>query len=88
MTCCPLRCDSCRDLQNTRRVEECTTVACQSRPFPWILEENNKLDMTIEYERLGEELGKRVFLMHIFLKKSSANIQAVATTSQRLSKVF
>ena len=44
--------------------------------------------MTIEYERLGEELGKRVFLMHIFLKKSSANIQAVATTSQRLSKVF
>lgn len=88
MTCCSLRCDSCRDLQKTRRVEEYTITACQSRPFPFISEENKKPDMTIKWERLGEELGDKVFLMWILLKKSSTDIQTAATTSQRLFKAF
>ena len=74
MTCCPTRCDSCKDLQKTRRVEEWTIAVCWSKLFPWILEEDEELDMTIEYDRLGGELGNRVFLTCILLEKSSAVI--------------
>ena len=44
--------------------------------------------MTIEYKRLGREPEDKVFLTYILLKKFSADIWAVATTSQRLSKAF
>ena len=44
--------------------------------------------MTMECEKLGGELSDKVFLTYILLKKSSANIQAIATTFQRLSEAF
>jgi len=44
--------------------------------------------MTIEYERLGGELRDKMFLIYILLEKFSINIQAVATTSQRLFEAF
>ena len=53
----------------------------QSGPFSWISEENKKLNMTIEYKRLDKELGNSVFLIHIILEKSPANIQVITTTS-------
>ena len=55
-------------------MEEWTIAVCWSKLFPWILEEDEELDMTIEYERLGGELGNRVFLTCILLEKSSADI--------------
>ena len=48
-------------------------AAYQSRPFPQILEEDEKLDMTIECKRLSIELGDRVFLTCIFPEKLSTN---------------
>jgi len=44
--------------------------------------------MTIEWVKLGRELKDRVFLTCILLEKSSADIWAIATTFQKLSKVF
>ena len=44
--------------------------------------------MTMECEKLGGELSDKVFLTCILVKKSSADIQAAATTSQRLSEAF
>jgi len=38
------------------------------------LEENEKLDMTIDSKKLGGELGDRVFLIHIFPEKFFADI--------------
>lgn len=92
ITCCLPKYDSCRDIQKAefkaRRVEEYMIGIYQSGPFSWISKENKKLNMTIEYKRLDKELGNRVFLIHIILEKSPANIQVITTTSQRLSKVF
>ena len=65
MTYCPLRYDGYKNFQEARRMEEQTIVVCQSRPFPQILKEAEKLDMTMEYERLGGELEDRMFLIHI-----------------------
>ena len=69
-------------------MEEHTISACQSKPFSWILEENEEPDIIIEYKRLGGKLRDRVFLTCILLEKSSADIQATATTFQRLSETF
>jgi len=55
-------------------VEEQTIAVCWSRPFSWVSEEDEELDMTIEYERLGREPEDRMFLTYIFLEKFSANI--------------
>ena len=88
MTCCSPRCDGYKDFWKIRRVEEQTIAVCWSRLFPWVSEEDEELDMTIEYERLGGEPEDRMFLMYIFLEKFSANIWAAATTSQRLSETF
>jgi len=55
-------------------VEKWTILAYWSILFPQILEENEKLDMTIDSKKLGGEPGDKVFLTHIFLEKSSANI--------------
>ena len=74
MMCCPPRYNSCKDLQRRRIVEEHTIAACQSGPFPQILEENEELDIKIECERLGRKLGDNMFLIYIFLEKFSANI--------------
>lgn len=69
-------------------MEEQTIAACQSEPFSWILKEDEEPDITIEYARLGRELEDKVFLICILLERSSSDIQATATTSQRLSKAF
>ncbi len=61
MTYCPLRYDGYKNFQEARRMEEQTIVVCQSRLFPQILKEAEKLDMTMEYERLGGELQDRMF---------------------------
>ena len=70
----PLRYNDYRNFQKTRKVEEQTIAICQSEPFPQILEENEESYMTIEYIRLGRELEDKVFLIYIFLEKSSADI--------------
>jgi len=44
--------------------------------------------MTMECEKLGGELSDKVFLTCILLNKSSADIQAAAITSERLSEAF
>ena len=85
---CFLRCNSCKDLQKARKMEKQTIAACQSEPFFWILKEDEEPDMTIEYARLGRELGDKVFLTCILLERFSSDIQATATTFQRLSKAF
>jgi len=52
------------------------------------LKEDEKPDITIEYKRLGGKLRDKVFLTHILLEKSFADVQAASTTFQRLSKAF
>jgi len=41
-------------------VEGWTIAAYQSGPFPWVPEEDEELDITIEYEKPGRKLGDRV----------------------------
>jgi len=85
MMYCPSRYKDCRDLQKVEvkeeRVEEHTIGACQSISFSWILEEEEKPDITMECKKLGGEPGNRVFLTFIFPERLSANTQATATTS-------
>lgn len=74
MIYCSPRYNGCRNIQKTRRVEEWTILAYWSRLFPQILEENEKLDMTIDSKKLGGEPGDKVFLIYIFSEKFFADI--------------
>lgn len=55
-------------------MKEQTIAVCWSRPFLWVSEEDEELDMTIEYKRLGREPEDRMFLTFTFLEKFSADI--------------
>jgi len=90
MTRCPLRCEGGRALwkEQTRqkRIELQALRSCHDRPTPLLQEESESEEEPLQMHHPSWELRDRLFLTCLLLEPDQVDLQAMATTSQRLAK--
>jgi len=90
MTCCPLRCEGGRALQKEqtcqKRIELQALRSCHNGPTPLFQEELELEDTPLPMYCPDWEPGDWLFLTHIFLELTQADLWATATTSQHLAE--
>ena len=90
MTRCPLQCERGRALQkeqtHQKRIELRALRSCRDGPTPLFQKELELEDTPPPTYCSDWEPGDRLFLTHVFLELTQANLQAMAMTSQRLGE--
>jgi len=88
MTYCPLRCEGGRALRREqtrqKRIELRALRSCRDRPTPLLQEESESEEESLQTHYPSWELGDRLFLTRLLPEPDQVDLQATATTSQRL----
>jgi len=90
MTRCPLRCERGHALQKEqtrqKRAELRALRSCHDRPIPLLQEESESEEEPPQTHYPSWELGDRLFLTRLLPEPNQVELQAAATTSQRLAE--
>jgi len=88
MTHCPLRCEGGRALRKEqtrqKRIELRALRSCCDRPTPLLQEESESEEESPQTHHPSWESGDQLFLTRLLPEPDQVNLQATATTSQRL----
>ena len=88
MTYCPLRCEGGHALRKERTHQKRTELralrSCHDGPTPLLQEESESEGKPPQMHHLSWELGDQLFLTRLLPEPNQVELQAVATTSQRL----